>query len=110
MIRCLNNDPMLITNGADEALPYLSSNIFSYKAKQDGIVIELVENGQYKENYIVVKYKDGSSEYIELKEIIRKNSDGGYFVPIKLSTDLKVGSKFKANDVLAMINYLSLNL
>ena len=101
MVRCLNSDPLLVTNGADEALPYLSSNIFSYKAKQDGTVIELVENGEYKENYMVVQYKDGSSEYIELKETIRKNSDGGYFVPIKLSTDLKVGSKFKINDVLA---------
>ena len=101
MVRCLNNDPMLVTNGADEALPYLASNIFSYKAKQDGVVIELVEHGYLKDNYMIIQYKDGTKEYIDLKEEIKQNSDGGYFVPIKLSTDLKLGSKFKANDILA---------
>ena len=101
MVRCLNNDPMLVTNGADEALPYLASNIFSYKAKQDGVVVELVQDGQYKDNYMIIQYKDGTTEYINLKEEIKKNSDGGYFVPMKLSTDLQVGSRFKANDVIA---------
>ena len=101
LVRCLNNDPMLVTTGADEALPYLTSNIFSYKAAQDGTVIELVEHGEFRDNYMVVQYKDGTTEYINLKEEIKKNSDGGYFVPVKLSTDLKLGDKFKAGSILA---------
>ena len=101
LVRCLNNDPMLVTTGADEALPYLTSNIFAYKAAQDGTVIELVEHGDFKDNYMVVQYKDGSKEYINLKEEIKKNSDGGYFVPVKLSTDLKLGDTFKAGSILA---------
>ena len=37
MIRCDHNDPTLLTTGADEALPYLTSDIFAYKAKEDGL-------------------------------------------------------------------------
>ena len=40
-MRCDNNDPTLITTGADEALPYLTSDIFAFKAKQDGKVIDI---------------------------------------------------------------------
>ena len=99
MVRCQNNDPTLITNGADEALPYLASEIFSKKADQDGVVVELVDE-PYKK-YMVVQYKDGSNQYIDLSTNIKHNSDGGYFVPMKLSTDLEVGKKFKAGEVLA---------
>lgn len=99
MVRCQNNDPTLITNGADEALPYLASEIFSKKADQDGVVVEVVDE-PYKK-YMVVQYKDGSNQYIDLSTNIKHNSDGGYFVPMKLSTDLEVGKKFKAGEVLA---------
>ena len=96
MIRCENNDPALVTTGADEALPYLCSDIFAFKAKDDGTVVELVAD-----DYMVIQYKDGSNHYINLKEEIKQNSDGGYFVPMKLSTDLKIGSKFKEGNVIA---------
>jgi len=99
MIRCENNDPTLITNGADEALPYLASNIFSYKAAEDGKVVEIVNDGSNE--YMIVEYKSGKHEYVNLKEEIKKNSDGGYFVPLKLDTDLAVGARFKSGDVLA---------
>jgi hypothetical protein len=96
MIRCENNDPALVTTGADEALPYLCSDIFAFKAKADGTVVEIVED-----DYMIIQYKDGSNHYINLKEEIKQNSDGGYYVPMKLSTDLKVGSKFKEGSVVA---------
>ena len=99
MVRCQNNDPTLITNGADEALPYLASEIFSKKADQDGVVVEVV-NEPYRK-YMVVQYKDGSNQYIDLMTNIKHNSDGGYYVPMKLSTDLTVGKKFKAGEVIA---------
>ncbi len=99
MVRCQNNDPTLITNGADEALPYLASEIFSVKADQDGVVVEVVDE-PYKK-YMVVQFKDGTNRFIDLSTNIKHNSDGGYFVPMKLSTDLEVGKKFKAGEVIA---------
>ena len=103
MIRCDTNDPLLVTNGSDEALPYLTSDIFAFKAKQDGKVVDIVHNGiSYgRGDYMVVEYKDGSHDYISLEEEIKKNSDGGYSIPLQLSTDLKVGSRFKEGSVLA---------
>ena len=101
MVRCDNNDPMLVTTGADEAMPYVASDIFAYKAKDDGKVVEVVNEGFGKNNYIVVEYKSGAHEIINLSEEIKKNSDGGYFVPLKLDTDYKVGQSFKAGEILA---------
>lgn len=96
-VRTKESDPLLVTNGSDEALPYMTSDIFAFKAKQDGKVIEL------DDKYMIVEYKDGTKDYINLEETIEKNSDGGFYVPLKLDkTDkLKVGSKFKAKDILA---------
>lgn len=101
MIRCDNNDPTLITTGADEAMPYLVSDMFAYKAKKDGTVVELVQEGFGKQNYIVIEYKDGTHDFINLSEEVKKNSDGGYYVPLKLDTDLKLGSKVKEGSVVA---------
>jgi len=97
-VRTEESDPLLVTNGTDEAMPYMTSNRFAYKSKQDGEVVEYVEN-----KYILVQYKDGTKDYIDLQENIQHNSDGGYFVPLKLDADekIKVGMKFKANQVLA---------
>ena len=39
LMRSNNSDPLLITSGADEALPYLISNTFVHKAKGKGEVI-----------------------------------------------------------------------
>lgn len=101
MIRCDHNDPTLLTTGADEALPYLTSDIFAYKAKEDGKIVELVQEGFGKRNYIVVEYKSGKHEFINLSEEVKKNSDGGYYVPMKLDTDMSVGKTFKAGQILA---------
>jgi hypothetical protein len=98
MVRTEESDPLLVTSGADEVLPYLTTNKFAYKAKHDGVV-EAYE----PDKYILVKYKDGTKDYINLEETIEKNSDGGYFVPLKLDADssIKVGMKFKENTILA---------
>ena len=101
MVRCDNNDPMLVTTGADEALPYISSDIFAFKAKDEGKVVEIVNEGFGGKNYMIIEYKNGKHELVNLNEEIKKNSDGGYFVPLKLDTDLHVGSTFKAGEVLA---------
>ena len=101
MVRTEDSDPLLVTNGCDEAMPYLSSDRFAYKAKKDGKIIEL------EEDHIMVEYNDGTKDYINLTETIEKNSDGGYYVPLKLDAidKLKVGSKVKENQLLAYDKY-----
>ena len=94
-VRVDGASPMLITNGADEALPYLTSNVFSYKAKYNGIVKEITED------YMIVEYANGENDYINLADTIEKNSSSGSYITIKLDTDLKVGKKFKSGDILA---------
>lgn len=98
-MRCRKSDPLLITTGADEALPYIISNTFAYKAKENGIVIEKDD----KHMIIEYKSKDGKIEhdYVNLDESVQKNSSSGFFVTLKLDTDLKEGSKVKKGDIIA---------
>lgn len=106
-MRTKKSSPLLITNGADEAMPYLNSSTYAVKAQDDGTVEEITDN------YMIVKYKnpipntfasdEKTSQYrmINLKETVKKNSDGGFFITIKLDSPLKKGSKFKKGDILA---------
>lgn len=101
MVRTEDSDPLLVTNGTDEAMPYLTTDKFAFKAKKSGKVEEL------NDNYIMIAYDDGTKDYINLKETIEKNSDGGYFVPLKLDVagKLKVGSKISENQIIAYDKY-----
>ena len=98
--------PMLVSNGADEALPYLTSDTFAHKAKANGVVKELTDDYMIVE-YTPTKTKSGavgttsSYEFIDLREQIKKNSDGGYFEVLKLDTDFKKGQKIKAGQIIA---------
>lgn len=97
-VKTAENDPPLVVNGAEEAMAYMTTNRFAYKARMEGKVIEYEED-----DYILIEYKDGKKDYINLKETIEKNSDGGYFVPLKLtaSKGIKIGKTFIKNDILA---------
>lgn len=105
-MRCKRSDPLLISNGADEALPYLISNTFAYKAKYNGKVIEKTDNYMIIE-YNVKKDKNGKPldqpirEFVNLDGVIEKNSSSGFYIDLKLDTDLKEGSRVKANDIVA---------
>jgi hypothetical protein len=96
--------PLLVTNGADEAMAYVSSDTFAYKAKRNGKVVEIVPD-----DHMIITYDnmvinaDGNyyTEYISLKDEIMKNSDGGFYVTIKLDTDLKVDDTFKEGEIIA---------
>ena len=94
-VRVQGATPMLITNGTDEAIPYLSSNVFAYKAKDKGTIKEITDS------YMIIEYSNGTNDYIDLSERIEKNSNSGAYVTIKLDTDYKVGKKFKKNEILA---------
>ena len=87
--------PLLVTTGADAALPYLTSDMFCHKAKKDGKVTEITDK------YMIITYKDNTKEYVNLDEQTMKNSDGGFFITLKLKTDLKVGDPIKEGRILA---------
>lgn len=94
-IRCKRSNPNLITSGADEALPYMISNLFAFKSKGKGTVKDI------NEERMVIEYEDGTYDYIDLSERIEKNSSSGFYGVIKLDTDLKVGSKVKEGQIVA---------
>ena len=95
-IRVKHSDPCLVTNGASQALPYMISDLFAFKAKNKGKVVEFAEN-----DFMVIQYNTGDSEYIDLSSKIEKNSAAGFYQVIKLDTDLKLGSTVKAGDIVA---------
>jgi len=96
-MRTTKQDPLLVTNGADQALPYLTSDTFAHKAKSNSIVEEVTDD------YIILKNDDNIREFVDLREKVEKNSDGGFFITIKLdpSKNYKVGDKVKAGDIVA---------
>lgn len=103
-MRTKKASPLLITNGADEAMAHIASDTFAYKAKADGEVTELNEEAMlvtYKTPIFKEDNTTYTTEIINLKEEVKKNSDGGFYITLKLDTDLKVGSKFKKGDIIA---------
>ena len=95
-VRTKKSDPLIVTNGADAVIPYLTTDIFCKKAKKSGKVTELIPD-----KYMVITYDDGENEYVDLSKRIEKNSDGGFFVSVQLITDLKEGSKVSENSIIA---------
>ena len=89
--------PNLVTTGCDEALPYLTSNKFAYKfSGQRGVVTEVTDD------YIIIQDLDTKEyDYIDIRELIQKNSDGGFYVTTKLSPIVKKGDKLKYNQIVA---------
>ena len=100
-MRCEKSDPLLITSGADEALPYLISNTFAYKTQSDGVVKEITDDHMIIEHPSKDKNSKPTYEYINLQEEVQKNSSSGFFITLKLDTDLKVGKKVKAGEIVA---------
>lgn len=89
--------PVLISTGTEKMLPYTASKDFAIQAKDDGKVVEVNK----ETNMMVVTYKDGTSEAINLNPVVVKNSAGGFFLSNQLTSDLKVGNRFKKMDILA---------
>ena len=97
MVVTKDSDPLLVTTGADEAMPYLTSNQFAFKAKMKGTIEEVTDE------YIIIKYEDDSYDYVNLEENLKKNSDGGYYVTLKLDkvNGLEKGMTVSANQIVA---------
>lgn len=92
------SDPVLIRNGMEKILPKVISDDFAFKAKQDGRVVEINE----ETNLMIVEYKDGINDIIDLNPSIEKNSNGGFFISNQLKARLKENNRFKKDDILAI--------
>lgn len=78
----------------ERVAPYLS-NDFAFISKKNGVVKEIAND------LMIVQYDDGTFDDIDLSEHPQKNTDGGFFMMNKMDTKLTVGSRFKANQILA---------
>ena len=99
-MRVKSSNPNLITYGMDEALPYFTSNLFSYKFKGvKGKVLNV------SDKYIIYEEVDEngnkSKHMVNIQDQTLKNSDGGFYVTVKLKPSVKKGDTLKYNDILA---------
>lgn len=91
------SSPVLISNGSDELCKYYLSSDFIVNAKMDGKVVEKDDRAKI----MIIEYKDGSHQAIDLSKRIVKNGGGGFELSNQLITKLNVGDIFKENDTLA---------
>ena len=89
--------PVLISNGLEEVVRFQLTSNFVLNAEEPGEIVDYDE----KSNIMIAKYKSGKCQAIDLSPKIVKNGGGGFFLSNELRTNLKVGDKFKKNDVLA---------
>lgn len=97
-------DPVLVSNGAEKVLPYHLTSDFTIVAKHDGVVEKIDEKNKlmvlkytYKENGKVVT----QHQVVNFAPQVSKNGAGGFFLANSLRPYVKLGQKFKANEVLA---------
>ena len=89
--------PVLISTGAEKQLPYSASKDWVIRAKEDGVVKEIDE----KNKMILLEYKSGEHEVVNLNPVIAKNGGGGFYLSNSLISKYKKGQKFKTNDIIA---------
>lgn len=89
------SQPALISNGVDEIVPSYLSDEFSVVAQEDGQVIDM------DNNFMIIQYKSGKKQAINISSKYSFNSGSGFYVDNKLLTNFEVNDKFKKNDVLA---------
>lgn len=88
--------PVIIGNGVEKLLPQITSNDFSFCAKQDGKIIEKTPT------YVILEYKDGSHDSIDISKKILHNGADGFWLESQMTCEHPVGYKFKAKEVLAV--------
>jgi DNA-directed RNA polymerase subunit beta len=89
-----SNEPPYVCSGAELIVPQLTSSRFLHKAKKSGVVTEVVPN-----SYMTVKYSDKTEESYDLVPRLSKTKMA-QFISIQMNS-LKVGKKFKKNEILA---------
>jgi hypothetical protein len=88
---------LLITNNSETVLTHTLGKDFVFTARDDGKVIEYDE----KTEMMVLEYKNGKKDIIDLSCQTVKNGGGGFYLINQLSTDYKVGDTFKKDETLA---------
>ena len=91
------SSPVLISTGVEESCRFSLSTDFVVNAEESGTVVEYDEDAKI----MVVEYKSGKHQAINLAPTIVKNGGGGFWESNVLTTNLNVGDKFKENDALA---------
>ena len=107
-MRVKSSSPSLITYGMDEALPYFTSDMFSYKFK--GVKGKVLKADEHLIIFEEVD-KDGtkSKHFISLDPRVEKNSDGGFFVTIRFISTVKKGDILHYNDsILFILNNINI--
>lgn len=98
LVPVANASPTLVSNGFDEAIQFHLSNDFVINAEEDGQVVEI----DTEVGFIMVKYKSGKTQAININPEVVKNSGGGFYIANTLKPTVnKVGQKFKKDEVLA---------
>lgn len=90
-------DRALVGSGVEKTLPYLLGDDFIFKAKDDGIVEKIDQENRL----VILKYKNGKKDVIDLTPEMSKNSNGGFFLRNEKELIVKEGEKFSKHDILA---------
>ena len=77
-----DQDPPLIGSGVEKTVPYMISDEFAFKAKEDG----KVESIDYKNEVAILKYKSGKTDLVDLSTYECCNSNGGLNKGFTLNT------------------------
>ena len=87
----------LFGTGIDKTLPYVISDDFVVAAIQGG-TLEKIDN---KNELAILKYDDGTTDVIDISEVVSKNSNGGFYIANRKELTIKEGQKFKKGSILA---------
>lgn len=83
-----------ISYDMERVIPYISTD-YAQTAKKDGKVVA-IEN-----DVMIIQYKDGTYDDVDLSERPAKNTDGGFYVMNQFTTPLKVGQSVKSGQLVA---------
>lgn len=97
MVPVENTHKILIGNGTDKIIANVMTDDYSFKAKNDGVVSDL----DMDLNLMVLKYKDGTNDVVNIGSEMAKNSSSGFYIDNQLIPSFKKGDKIKAGDIVA---------
>lgn len=97
IVSVLGQTPPMIGSGLEKTVPYMISDEFAFKAKEDGVV----ESIDTKNKVAIIKYKSGKQDLIDLDVVETNNSNGGFYVSQEFELLYKEGEKFTKGAILA---------
>ena len=83
----------VLRTGYEQIIPYRTSDLFAYTAKQDGKVVSVTDHG------IVVQYDDGTKKSIETGR--RYGLAEGAVIPHRVVANVKEGQRLKRGDLVS---------